>query len=126
MYYRYIRRAGHTPPHGPIAGWWVLTTAKARTNDLTCLPKHGGTRDSTFLVNHPMTDQRCLTSAIARRSVLTTGPSSSSKMLTFYTKVKRKLSADVTRTKLIPVLCRYREVYCKNQPIDFFSETNMG
>jgi hypothetical protein len=30
------------------------------------------------LVTHPMTDQRCLTSAIARRSALTARPSSSS------------------------------------------------
>jgi hypothetical protein len=49
------------------------------TNGLTCLPKHGGAQDNKFLVTHPMTDQRCLTSAIARRSALTAQPSSSSK-----------------------------------------------
>jgi hypothetical protein len=55
----------------------VLTTANAAgTNGLTCLPKHGA-RDNKILVTHPMTDQRCLTSAIARRSALP-GPSSSS------------------------------------------------
>jgi hypothetical protein len=32
-----------------------------------------GARDNTFLVTHPMTDQRCLTSVITRRSVLTGG-----------------------------------------------------
>ncbi|CAH0403942.1 unnamed protein product [Chilo suppressalis] len=34
---------------------------------LTCLPKHGGARDSTFLVTHPMTGhcESCLTSTIA-------------------------------------------------------------
>jgi hypothetical protein len=39
--------------------------------------KHGGARDNKFLVTHPMTDQRC-TSAIARWSALTVGPSNSS------------------------------------------------
>jgi hypothetical protein len=44
-------------PRGPSAGWWMLTTANAaETNDLTCLPKHGGARDNKFLVTHPMTD----------------------------------------------------------------------
>jgi hypothetical protein len=79
LYGLHIRRAGHNPPRGPSADWWVLTTANAvRTNSLTCLPKHGGARDNKFLVTHPMADQRCLTSAIAHRSVLTAGPSSSS------------------------------------------------
>jgi hypothetical protein len=56
----------------------VLTTANAAgTNSLTCLPKHGRARVKIFLVTHPMTDQRCLTSEVARRSVLTTEPSSS-------------------------------------------------
>jgi hypothetical protein len=37
------------PPRGPSAGWWVLTTANAAgTNGLTCLPKHGGSRDNKF------------------------------------------------------------------------------
>jgi hypothetical protein len=36
------------------------------TNGLRCLSKHGVARDIKFLVTHPMTDQRCLTSAIAR------------------------------------------------------------
>jgi hypothetical protein len=47
-------------------------------NGLTCLPKNGGGRDNIYLVTHPMTDQRCLTSAIARRNALIAGPSSSS------------------------------------------------
>ncbi|RVE42062.1 hypothetical protein evm_013291 [Chilo suppressalis] len=52
-----IGRLGHDPPRGPSADWWVLTTADAAgTNGLTCLPKHGGVRDSKFLVTHPMTD----------------------------------------------------------------------
>jgi hypothetical protein len=73
------RRTGSNPPRGPSAYWWVLTTANtAETNGLTCLPKHGGARDNTFLVTHPITDQRCLTFAIARRSALTAGPSKSS------------------------------------------------
>ncbi|RVE40550.1 hypothetical protein evm_014801 [Chilo suppressalis] len=42
-----IWRLGHDPPRGSSADWWVLTTA--------CLPKRGGTRDSRFLVTHPMT-----------------------------------------------------------------------
>jgi hypothetical protein len=25
----HIRRMGHNPPHGPSAGWWVLTTVNA-------------------------------------------------------------------------------------------------
>jgi hypothetical protein len=45
------------PLRGPSADWWVLTTANAApTNGLTCLPKHGGGRDSKFLVTHLMTD----------------------------------------------------------------------
>ncbi|RVE42892.1 hypothetical protein evm_012447 [Chilo suppressalis] len=52
-----IGRLGHDPPRGPSADWRVLTTADAAgSNGLTCLPKHGGTRDSKFLVTHPMTD----------------------------------------------------------------------
>jgi hypothetical protein len=65
----HIRRTDHNPPRGPSADWWVLTTAKnPETNGLTCLPKHGGARDNKFSVTHPMTDQSCLTSAIARRA----------------------------------------------------------
>ncbi|RVE43974.1 hypothetical protein evm_011377 [Chilo suppressalis] len=63
-----IGRLGHDPPLGPSADWWALTTANAAgTNGLTCLPKHGGARDSKFLVTHPMTDhcESCLTSTIA-------------------------------------------------------------
>jgi hypothetical protein len=72
----YIRNTTHNPPRGR----WLPTTANATgTDGLTCLPKHGGARDSKFLITHPMTDQRCLTSAIARRNALTAGPSSSSR-----------------------------------------------
>jgi hypothetical protein len=64
---------------GPSADWWMQTTANAAgTNGLTCLPKHEGIRDNKFLVTHPMTDQRCLTSAIAHWSALTVRPSGSS------------------------------------------------
>jgi hypothetical protein len=59
--------------------WWLLTTVNAAgTNGLTCLPKHRGEQDKKILVTHPMTDQRCSASAIARRSALTAGPSNSS------------------------------------------------
>jgi hypothetical protein len=69
-----IRRPGHNPPRRPSAGWWVLMTANASgTNGLTCLPKNGRAQDNKFLVTHPMTDQSCLTSAIARQSGLTVG-----------------------------------------------------
>jgi hypothetical protein len=79
----YIKRTSHNPTRGPSASWWVLTTENtAGTNGLTCFTKHGGTRDNTFLVTHPMTDQCYLTSAIARRSALIAGLSSSS--LFFY------------------------------------------
>ncbi|RVE53193.1 hypothetical protein evm_002026 [Chilo suppressalis] len=59
-----IGRLGHDPPRGPSADWWADA---AGTNGLTCLPKHGGTRDRRFLVTHPMTDhcESCLTSTIA-------------------------------------------------------------
>ncbi|RVE41259.1 hypothetical protein evm_014091 [Chilo suppressalis] len=63
-----LGRMGHDPSRGPSAGWWVLTTADAaRTNGLTCLPIHGGARDSKFLVTHPMTDhyESCSTSTTA-------------------------------------------------------------
>ncbi|RVE46685.1 hypothetical protein evm_008648 [Chilo suppressalis] len=62
-----IGRLGHDPPRGPSADWRVLTTADAAgTNGLTCLPKHGGTRDRRYLVTHPMTDhcESCLNSTI--------------------------------------------------------------
>jgi hypothetical protein len=43
---------------------WVLTTANAaRTNTLTCHPKHGRTRDNILVIT--MTDQRWLISAHA-------------------------------------------------------------
>jgi hypothetical protein len=49
----------------------VLTAANAGgTNGLTCLLKHGGAQDNKFMVTHPMAEQRCLTSAFARRSAL--------------------------------------------------------
>jgi hypothetical protein len=70
-------RTGHKPPRGPSTDWWMLTTANgAGTNGLTCLAKHGKTRDNKFLATRSVTDQGCLTSAIARRSALTAGPSS--------------------------------------------------
>jgi hypothetical protein len=48
------KEMGHNPPS---ADWWVLMTAKAvGTNSLTCLPKHGGARDSKILVTYPMID----------------------------------------------------------------------
>jgi hypothetical protein len=53
-----------------------MTANAVGTNGLACLPKQGGVRDIKFLVTHPMTDQCCLTSAIARRSALAAGPSS--------------------------------------------------
>jgi hypothetical protein len=81
-YELHIRRSGHNPPRGPSAGWWVLTTAiAAGTNSLTCLPKHERDQDIKFLVTHLMTDQRCSTSAMARRSALTAGSSSSLSLL---------------------------------------------
>jgi hypothetical protein len=73
----HIRKRGRTP-RGPSADWWVLTTANAAgTNGLTCLLKHEGARDNKYLVTHPMTDQFCLTSVVARRSALTAEPLSS-------------------------------------------------
>jgi hypothetical protein len=78
----HIKRTGHNPPRVPSADWWMLTTANtAGSNGLTCLLKHGKARDNKFLVTHPMTDQRCLTSTIARRIAQTAGPSSSSLLL---------------------------------------------
>jgi hypothetical protein len=61
------KKNGHNPPCGPSAAWWVLTTANAAgTHELTCLPKQGGARANKYLVSHPMTDQRCLTSTTKR------------------------------------------------------------
>jgi hypothetical protein len=75
----YIRRTGHNQPRGSSADWWMPTAANAAgTNGLTCLPKHGGSRDSKFLVTHLMTDQRCLTLAIARGSALNATPAAPS------------------------------------------------
>jgi hypothetical protein len=68
LYRLHIRRTGHNPPRGPSADWWMLTIANITgINGLTCLPRHGGARDNK-LVTHPTADQRCLTSAIARRA----------------------------------------------------------
>ncbi|RVE40317.1 hypothetical protein evm_015033 [Chilo suppressalis] len=50
-----LERLGHDPPHGPSADWRLLTTANvAGTNGLTCLPKHGGTRDSQSSNDRPL------------------------------------------------------------------------
>jgi hypothetical protein len=62
----HIKRTGHNPPRGPSVDCWRLTTTNAAGTDaLTCLPKHGGALDNKFLVTHPTTDQRCLSSVIA-------------------------------------------------------------
>jgi hypothetical protein len=101
---------------GPSAGWWVVMTANAAgTNGLTCLPKHGGARDNKFLVTPSMIYQRCLTSAIARRSALTAGPSSSSKM---------EYTQDI---HILPQLLRYVN-YMQTwlNPIGFWSQTISG
>jgi hypothetical protein len=38
----------------------MLTTANAaETNGLACLQKHGGALNNTFLVTHPMNNERC-------------------------------------------------------------------
>jgi hypothetical protein len=69
----HIRKRAITHHAGPV-DWWVLTTANTvGPNCLTCLPKYGGAWSNKFLVTHPMTDQRCLTSTIARTSALTAG-----------------------------------------------------
>jgi hypothetical protein len=53
MDYPQEERAIYNPPRRPSAGWWVLTTANTvETNGETCLPKHRGARDNTFLVLH--------------------------------------------------------------------------
>jgi hypothetical protein len=69
-----IKRTGHNPPRGPSAGWWVLTAANAAgTNGLTCYRSTEKLEIINFWSpithhHHPMTDKRCLTSAIPRRS----------------------------------------------------------
>jgi hypothetical protein len=128
----HIRRTDHNPPCGPSAGRWVLTTANAAgANGLTYLSNHGRGRANTFLVTHPMTDQRCLTSTIARRSALTTEPTSSSIVIlankktpnmmelfqisetpTFYPNyLAMRNTADVTGGKLIAVWAQ--SIRCK-------------
>ncbi|CAH0400269.1 unnamed protein product [Chilo suppressalis] len=76
-----IGRLGHDPPRGPSADWWVLTTADAAgTNGLTCLPKHGGVRDSKFF-GHPSNDRplrKLLNFNDRSRTRLPLAPSSSS------------------------------------------------
>jgi hypothetical protein len=71
----------------------------SRNQQLWRPTKHGGVRDYKFLVTHPMTYQRCLTSTIAPRSALTTGPSSSS--ITNYLIRKHCLFFSKTRSKLV-------------------------
>jgi hypothetical protein len=66
---------------------WVLTTANAAgTSGLMYFLKHGA-QDNKILVTHLTTDQRCLTSAVARQSTLTARPSNCSQkilLLNFY------------------------------------------
>ncbi|RVE40569.1 hypothetical protein evm_014780, partial [Chilo suppressalis] len=61
-----IGRLDHAPPRGPSADWRVLTTADAAgTNGLTCLPKHGGTRDRRFLdLSQLVMERTCVMSSI--------------------------------------------------------------
>jgi hypothetical protein len=61
---------------GPVwIGTYVLMNAIASgTNGLTCLLKKGGARENNFLVTHPMTEECCLASAIARRAHWPRGP----------------------------------------------------
>jgi hypothetical protein len=73
----HIRRTGHNPPSGPSAN----DCKCSRNQRLNMLSKHGGARDNKFLVIHPKTHQRCLTSAIARQSALNVGPSSASMLI---------------------------------------------
>jgi hypothetical protein len=94
----HIRKTGHSPPRRSSADFWILTTANtAGTNGLKCLPKHGGALD----YHHPKTDQRCLTFANARWSVLTTGPSSSFTL--YQNDLVMTNTADVTSGKAIAV-----------------------
>jgi hypothetical protein len=46
-------------------GVQAITTRTHSGLDLTRLPKHREAQDNKFLLTHPMTDQRCLASAIA-------------------------------------------------------------
>jgi hypothetical protein len=77
----HITGTGHNTPCWHSVGWWGLTTASWAVG-LTCLLKHGGARDNTFLVTHPMTDQRCLTSAISIIELLNTKIQTRHKTLT--------------------------------------------
>ncbi|RVE43368.1 hypothetical protein evm_011985 [Chilo suppressalis] len=71
-----IGRLGHDPPRGPSADWRVLTTADAAgTNGLTCLPKHGGTRDRIF--GHPSNDRplrKWLSNSYLNRTIAASPP----------------------------------------------------
>jgi hypothetical protein len=64
-----------------------------KTNVLMCLPKLGGARDNNFLVAHPMTDQRCLVSAITRRAHGRTASSFSESIVCAYNSSKIKIMA---------------------------------
>jgi hypothetical protein len=67
---------GHNPPRRLRAGWRVPMTANAAdTNGLACFSKLERVRDDTFLVRHPMTDQRCLTMTQPNNYVLEGGAS---------------------------------------------------
>jgi hypothetical protein len=63
-YGSHIRKTDYNPPHEPSA---TANTANQWDQRLKFLPKRELAWDNKFLVTHPMTDQSCLISAIARR-----------------------------------------------------------
>ncbi|RVE45259.1 hypothetical protein evm_010081 [Chilo suppressalis] len=59
-----IGRLGHDPPRGPSADWRVLITADAAgANGLTCLPKHGGARDTNRTIGNDNGATCCINSS---------------------------------------------------------------
>jgi hypothetical protein len=74
---------GHLPVVNPSWQWSGCYDCKCSRDQRLNVPSEAflRARDNKFWVTHPMTDQRCLTSTIARRSALTAGPSRSSTMI---------------------------------------------
>jgi hypothetical protein len=64
LYRLHVRRTNHNPPRAPSVVTSTLVETGVGANDCRCSRDQSAFRNK-FFVTHPMTDQCCLTSAIA-------------------------------------------------------------